>query len=245
MRDRRNGDRVRIGGGVTVDADESLAGDVVAVGGPVRIEGQVRGDVVAVGGGVTLGPRAVVDGDVTAVGGPLHRDPGAIVRGTLLGSALGILPGGGAVISSFLSYALEKKVSRHPEEFGKGAIEGVAAPESANNAATASGFVPLLTLGLPANVVMALMLAGGVKLNQATKAGAAGSEAITIARETEQRGGETQPLDDKSGKGKPFMIARENEQRGGETRDVKRQAGNHAAIGDSEEVKLGQGDVAA
>jgi hypothetical protein len=89
MRDRRNGDRVRIGGGVTVDADESLAGDVVAVGGPVRIEGQVRGDVVAVGGGVTLGPRAVVDGDVTAVGGPLHRDPGAIVRGKAQEVSLG------------------------------------------------------------------------------------------------------------------------------------------------------------
>lgn len=88
-RDRRNGDRVRIGGGVTVDADESLAGDVVAVGGPVRIEGQVRGDVVAVGGGVTLGPRAVVEGDVTAVGGPLHRDPGAIVRGKAQEVSLG------------------------------------------------------------------------------------------------------------------------------------------------------------
>lgn len=88
-RDRRNGDRVRIGGGVTVDADENLAGDVVAVGGPVRIEGQVRGDVVSVGGGVTLGPRAVVDGDVTAVGGPLRRDPGATVRGKAQEVSLG------------------------------------------------------------------------------------------------------------------------------------------------------------
>lgn len=88
-RDRRNGDRVRIGGGVTVDVDENLAGDVVAVGGPVRIDGEVRGDVVAVGGGVTLGPRSVVAGDVTAVGGPLHRDPGAIVRGKAQEVSLG------------------------------------------------------------------------------------------------------------------------------------------------------------
>lgn len=88
-RDRRNGDRVRIGGSVTVDEGESLAGDVVAVGGPVRVNGEVRGDVVAVGGGVTLGPRSVVDGDVTAVGGPLRRDPGAVVRGKAQEVSLG------------------------------------------------------------------------------------------------------------------------------------------------------------
>ncbi len=83
---------------------------------------------------------------------------GPISRGSLLGFFLGILPGGGAVISSFASYALEKRVSKHPELFGKGAIEGVAAPETANNAATGGAFIPLLTLGIPCNAVMALML---------------------------------------------------------------------------------------
>lgn len=81
-----------------------------------------------------------------------------ILRGTFLGFFLGILPGGGAVISSFASYAVEKKVSKHPEKFGKGAIEGVAGPESANNAAAEGAFIPLLTLGIPPNVVMALLL---------------------------------------------------------------------------------------
>jgi putative tricarboxylic transport membrane protein len=83
---------------------------------------------------------------------------GAIARGSLLGFFLGILPGGGAVISSFLSYAVEKRLSRHPERFGKGAIEGVAGPESANNAATGGAFIPLMTLGIPPNVVMAMLL---------------------------------------------------------------------------------------
>lgn len=81
-----------------------------------------------------------------------------IGRGTIIGFFLGILPGGGAVISSFVSYATEKRLSKHPEEFGKGAIEGVAAPESANNAASSSGFIPLFSLGIPANVIMALLL---------------------------------------------------------------------------------------
>jgi len=81
-----------------------------------------------------------------------------IGRGTLIGFLLGILPGGGAVISSFVSYAAEKRFSKHPEEFGKGAIEGVAGPESANNAASSSGFIPLFSLGIPANVIMALLL---------------------------------------------------------------------------------------
>ncbi len=81
-----------------------------------------------------------------------------ITRGGILGFFLGILPGGGAVISSFVSYAIEKKISRHPETFGKGAIEGVAGPESANNSATAGAFIPMFTLGIPANVVMALLL---------------------------------------------------------------------------------------
>ena len=78
-----------------------------------------------------------------------------ILRGSVLGFFLGILPGGGAIISSFASYAIEKKISKHPERFGKGAIEGVAGPESANNAATGGAFIPLLTLGIPPNVTMA------------------------------------------------------------------------------------------
>ena len=81
-----------------------------------------------------------------------------ILRGTLLGFFLGLIPGGGALLSSFLSYALEKKISRHPEKFGHGAIEGVAAPETANNAGAQAAFVPLLTLGLPSNVVTAVLL---------------------------------------------------------------------------------------
>ena len=85
------------------------------------------------------------------------QSKGAILRGSVLGFFLGILPGGGPVISSFLSYGLEKRVSKNPEKFGKGAIEGVAGPESANNAATSGVFIPLLTLGIPTNVVMALL----------------------------------------------------------------------------------------
>jgi len=83
---------------------------------------------------------------------------GPIVRGTLLGSALGILPGGGSVLASFAAYTVEKKISKTPERFGKGAIEGVAGPESANNAAAQTSFIPMLTLGIPANPVMALMI---------------------------------------------------------------------------------------
>ena len=82
----------------------------------------------------------------------------AVVRGTILGSVLGILPGGGPVLGSFSAYTLEKKWSKHPEKFGKGAIEGVAAPESANNAAAQTSFIPLLTLGIPSNSTMALMI---------------------------------------------------------------------------------------
>ncbi len=82
----------------------------------------------------------------------------ASVRGTVIGSALGILPGGGALISAFASYAVEKKVSKEPERFGKGAIEGVAGPESANNAGAQTSFIPMLSLGLPSNIVMALMM---------------------------------------------------------------------------------------
>jgi putative tricarboxylic transport membrane protein len=81
-----------------------------------------------------------------------------IARGSLLGFFLGILPGAGAIIASFAAYAAEKRVSKHPEQFGKGAIEGVAAPEAANNAAAGGAFIPLLTLGIPANAVMAILL---------------------------------------------------------------------------------------
>jgi TctA family transporter len=83
---------------------------------------------------------------------------GPILRGTVLGSALGILPGGGALLASFGAYTLEKKVSKYGHEFGKGAIEGVAAPEAANNAGAQTSFIPLLTLGIPSNAVMALMI---------------------------------------------------------------------------------------
>ncbi|HVL07724.1 MAG TPA: tripartite tricarboxylate transporter permease [Burkholderiaceae bacterium] len=82
----------------------------------------------------------------------------AATRGTIIGTLLGILPGGGATLSSFASYTMEKKLSKYPEEFGKGAIEGVAGPEAANNAGSQTSFIPLLTLGIPSNVVMALMV---------------------------------------------------------------------------------------
>jgi putative tricarboxylic transport membrane protein len=82
-----------------------------------------------------------------------------ILRGSLVGFGIGILPGGMPAVASLLSYAVEKRVAKRPEEFGKGAIQGVAGPETANNAATAGGFVPLLTLGIPTNSVLALMLA--------------------------------------------------------------------------------------
>ena len=81
-----------------------------------------------------------------------------VLRGTALGSVLGILPGGGHILAAFASYSVEKRISKHPETFGHGAIEGVAAPESANNAAAQTSFIPLLTLGLPAHPVMALMI---------------------------------------------------------------------------------------
>jgi putative tricarboxylic transport membrane protein len=83
---------------------------------------------------------------------------GPILRGTSLGAVLGILPGGGAMLASFSAYALEKKISRPKVPFGKGAIEGVAAPEAANNAGAQTSFIPMLTLGIPSNPVMALMI---------------------------------------------------------------------------------------
>jgi putative tricarboxylic transport membrane protein len=86
------------------------------------------------------------------------RIPKPIARGTALGALLGILPGGGAMLASFAAYALEKRIAKHPDEFGKGAIEGVAAPEAANNAGAQTSFIPMLTLGIPSNPVMALMI---------------------------------------------------------------------------------------
>jgi putative tricarboxylic transport membrane protein len=81
----------------------------------------------------------------------------AILRGSGLGFFIGVLPGGGAIIGSFVAYAVEKRISKHPEEFGKGAIEGVASPESANNAASQSSFIPLMTLGIPGNATTAMI----------------------------------------------------------------------------------------
>jgi putative tricarboxylic transport membrane protein len=89
----------------------------------------------------------------------LARSGWAMVRGSVIGFLIGILPGGGAVLSSLVSYAVEKRVSKHPEEFGHGAIEGVAGPESANNAAASSSFIPLLTLGIPGNASTAMIFA--------------------------------------------------------------------------------------
>src|SRR5262249_57336425 len=88
----------------------------------------------------------------------LKRSTGRILRGTAVGSFFGVLPGTGPSIASFASYMVEKKVSSDPSRFGKGAIEGVAGPESANNADAQCKFIPMLTLGLPASGVMALML---------------------------------------------------------------------------------------
>jgi TctA family transporter len=107
------------------------------------------------------GPRELIATKITHLW-PTREDfrrawPAAL-RGTALGSVLGILPGSGSILASFASYTLEKKIARDPTRFGHGAIEGVAGPESANNAAAQTSFIPLLTLGLPSNVVMALMM---------------------------------------------------------------------------------------
>src|SRR5207237_10480758 len=82
-----------------------------------------------------------------------------IARGTVLGFLIGIIPGSAHIISSFLSYAMEKKISKHPEEFGQGAVAGVAGPESANNAASTGAFVPMLALGIPTGPVTAVLMA--------------------------------------------------------------------------------------
>ena len=104
--------------------------------------------------------RTTVVGKVTHLWPSLQDfkdSAGAVVRGTVLGTFLGILPGGGALLSSFASYSLEKKIAKDPSRFGKGAIQGVAGPESANNAGAQTSFIPMLTLGIPTNVIMALM----------------------------------------------------------------------------------------
>ena len=88
----------------------------------------------------------------------IRRSIPASIRGTAVGSLLGILPGGGAGLASFASYITEKKIAGDPSRFGKGAIEGVAGPESANNAAAQTNFIPMLTLGIPANALMAMMM---------------------------------------------------------------------------------------
>jgi TctA family transporter len=88
-----------------------------------------------------------------------RRATPAALRGTVLGCIIGILPGGGATLSSFMAYMLEKRVARDPSIFGKGAIEGVASPEAANNAGAQTSFIPMLTLGIPGNAVMAVMVA--------------------------------------------------------------------------------------
>src|SRR6185436_18888347 len=88
-----------------------------------------------------------------------RQSQGPIARGSVLGFIVGLLPGGGAILGSLLSYTLEKRLSKTPERFGHGAIEGVAGPESANNAAASASFVPLLTLGIPGNAVTAVLFA--------------------------------------------------------------------------------------
>ncbi|MFB3886512.1 MAG: tripartite tricarboxylate transporter permease [Thermodesulfobacteriota bacterium] len=90
--------------------------------------------------------------------GDWKRSIGPIIRGSFLGFFLGVLPGGGGIISSFTSYTIEKKISRRQEEFGKGAIEGVAGPETANNAGAGGSFVPLFALGIPSNTVIAVLM---------------------------------------------------------------------------------------
>ena len=115
----------------------------------------------------------------------LRQSSGAIGRGSVLGFVLGILPGGGATLASMAAYAMEKQRAKHPERFGKGAVEGVAGPETANNAAATSSFIPLLTLGIPANATMALMF-GALLIQGVTPgpaAGGAGPRAVLGRRQ--------------------------------------------------------------
>jgi putative tricarboxylic transport membrane protein len=103
-------------------------------------------------------PRAAVVGSLMPTREEFRRSIPAVLRGTGIGSLLGVLPGGGAMLSSFAAYAVEKKIARDPSRFGKGAVEGLAAPESANNAGAQTSFIPMLTLGLPSNPVTAMMI---------------------------------------------------------------------------------------
>jgi len=121
--------------------------------------GEVLAGAEAAGGAAILSARYGWR-DVMPTAQDWLRSRWAIARGTVLGFLVGILPGAGPTVSTFLSYALEKKVSKHPEEFGRGAIEGVAGPESANNAAATGAMVPMLTLGIPGSATTAIMLGG-------------------------------------------------------------------------------------
>ncbi|MEO7152577.1 MAG: tripartite tricarboxylate transporter permease [Burkholderiaceae bacterium] len=130
---------------------------------PVAIGLFGLGEVLA--GAESAGGGAIIKGryglrDIMPTAVDWARSRWAIVRGTTLGFVVGILPGAGPTISTFLSYAVEKKLSKHPQEFGKGAIEGVAGPESANNAAATGAMVPMLTLGIPGSATTAIMLGG-------------------------------------------------------------------------------------
>ena len=161
----------------------ALLGLLLAVVGPDPIKGTSRFsfgipdmfsgiDLVAIAMGLfgigeimyNLEKRLTGSGTIGEINGivPTRDDwkqsRGAIARGTLLGFPIGMLPGGGGVMSSLASYATEKKLAKDPSQFGKGAIQGVAGPETANNASSISAFIPLLTLGLPSNAVLALIL---------------------------------------------------------------------------------------
>jgi putative tricarboxylic transport membrane protein len=130
---------------------------------PVAIGLFGLGEVLA--GAETAKGAALVQGryglrDVMPSAADWVRSRWAIARGTVLGFAVGLLPGAGPTIATFMAYGLEKKVSKHPEQFGRGAIEGVAGPESANNAAATGAMVPMLTLGIPGSATTAIMLGG-------------------------------------------------------------------------------------
>jgi putative tricarboxylic transport membrane protein len=102
--------------------------------------------------------RAVTPKSILPTREDLRRSVGPILRGGVLGFLIGILPGGGALVASFLAYGVEKKLSKNPERFGSGIIEGVAAPEAANNSAVSGAFIPMFIFGIPSNVVMALLM---------------------------------------------------------------------------------------
>lgn len=121
--------------------------------------GEVLAGAESAAGARILGGRYGLR-DVMLTATDWARSRWAIVRGTVMGFLVGVLPGAGPTIASFLSYSVERKISRHPQEFGRGAIEGVAAPESANNAASAGAMVPMLTLGIPGSATTAVMLGG-------------------------------------------------------------------------------------